>query len=370
MDNQAKTEHLLSIRMRVHPAWYLAAILITGILVTQYSGDYPLRERIFLGLIGSLLFLASMTVVQFLTNLASLLLHIPAKNVTLFVFGGVTQVPEDSTSAGREAIVAVVNLLLNILVAAVFYWLYLGQTGTFNSPIVLLLEWLAFFWYMLALFHIFPAFPLAGGRILAAVIWKATGSYLRSMHIVTPIGWCFAAGLILGGVILLLRSSQLANGLLLLFFGWVLLGAVTLSSRRATLLGALQNTKMKKMAAWEFPSIGPDLKLTELIRDNVLVTGQHFFVVTDQGKLLGVVTTEDIKHISKKLWALTSVSMMMTPGRIVRTVSGEQSGAHALEVMDQFNIDHIPVLENGQVIGVVGRDSLYRFARIRAQLKV
>ncbi|MBI4188663.1 MAG: CBS domain-containing protein [Chloroflexi bacterium] len=370
MDNQPDLGRLLSVRMRVHPTWYLAVILITSILVTQYPGNYALWERVLMGLVASLLFLASMAVVQILTNLVSILARIPVRNATLFIFGGVAQVPEDSTSAGRETVTAIVTLLLNLMVAAAFNWLYLSQSRTSSSPIMLLLQWLTFFWYMLVLFHIVPAFPLAGGRVLAAGVWKVTNSYLRSMRLATTIGWCFGVGLSLGGAALLFLHGQIEDGLMLMFFGWALQGAATFSIRRATLFGALQSTRAKNIMTREFPSIGPDLNLEELVRDYVLMTGQDFFAVTDQGKLLGVVTTQNIKHVPKNRWGKTSVGMIMIPGRTVRTVSGEQSAAHALDEMDQFRIDRLPVLENGEMIGIVVRDNVYRLAEIRAQLKI
>ena len=162
MDSQTVPRLLNSTRIRLHPTWYLAIILITTILVTQYPGNYTFRDRIFLGLAGGLLFLASMTLVQVLTNLAARLIHIPVRNAMLFVFGGVAQVPEDSTSPGRELATAGVNLVLNFGAAVIFNWLFLRRAEADTSVIVLLLQWLAFFWYIVALFHLLPAYPLAG----------------------------------------------------------------------------------------------------------------------------------------------------------------------------------------------------------------
>ena len=172
MDNQSPIRRFLSIRLRFHPTWFLVIILITGVLITGYPENYPLWERISLGLGGSLLFLASMACVQLLANIATMVIHLPVRNTTLFIFGGVVQLPEDVTSTRNEIIAAIVTIILNLLMAVVFNWFYLHIASTSNSPIVLIIQWLALFWYFIAFFHIIPAFPLSGGKILAALIWR------------------------------------------------------------------------------------------------------------------------------------------------------------------------------------------------------
>jgi CBS domain-containing protein len=370
MGNRPIASQLRSIRLHLHASWYLVVIMIAGILVTQFPVNYPLPERILFGLLGGLLFLASLTVIQVLNNLAAILVRIPVRNCTLFAFGGVTPVPEGGTSPGREIVMAVVKFLLNLIMAAIFNWLNLSQSSTNNPQIVLLVQWLAFFWYMLAIVHILPAFPLVGGRILAALVWKATGNYMKSMWLAASIGSYIGICLSLGGIALLVLSGQVVNGLLLIFFGWALQRGAAFSSQRAALLGILQNTTAKNIMTKEFPSIGPGLNLEELIRDYVLVTGRDFFAIADQGKLLGIVTARNIKQVPKNRWGSTLVGTIMTPWRVAGATSGEQPAAHVLEKIDQFGVDHLPIAENGDIIGVVIRDDLYRLARIRVQLKI
>jgi hypothetical protein len=203
MDNQTKLSlsRLHVIRTHLHPTWYLAVVLITVILVTEYPGDYPLLERVAFGLFGSLVFLVSTAIVQILVNIVTLLLHVPVRNTILFVFGGIALVPEDSTHPRLEIIRVLVTFLLNLVVAGIFNWLYLIQP-TGSSPVILQLQWLTFFWYAIALFHILSVYPLAGGRIMAAIIWKATDNYLGSMRLATRMGWLLGIGLILGSLVL------------------------------------------------------------------------------------------------------------------------------------------------------------------------
>jgi predicted transcriptional regulator len=371
MSSQDYLKRLLSIRMRVHPTWVLAIFLITAVLVTQYPGYYPLWERILLGLLGSLLFLAFIIIIGLLTNLAAILAHIRIRNATLFIFGEVIVVPEDGLRPEHEVIIAVVTLLLYLVVAILFNGLYLVQSHISNSPFVLLLQWLAFFWYILTLLHIIPVFPLAGGRLLVAGIWKWKGKYLHVLRFSARIGFGLGICLALAGLVLILRSGgHSANGWLLIFLGWALQGAATFSLRRAALLGILKYTTAGNIMTKDLTVISPDLKLGDVVRDYVLVTGQDYFAVTEAGKLLGTLTVHDIRRIAKKRWDSTTVNMVMKTGKNLRTVSGEETTSHIVEQMDQLKVDRIPVLEGNDIIGVVTRDGIIRIVRTRARLKI
>jgi Zn-dependent protease len=370
LSRRPKLGNLLFIRTRVHSSCYLAILLIAGILVTQFPQDYPVWQRVVVGVAGGSLFLASTIMSQILTNIAGLLVGIPLRNVTLFVFGEVAQVPEDGTRPSWEATMAAVALVLNVIIAGIFNWLFLNQSGMGNILVLDSLQWLAYFWYMLALFHLIPVFPLAGGRMLMAIIWKATGNYLRAVRVATLLGWGFSFVLTIGGFLLLIVSRQIENGLILIFFGWALQQGATQIRRRATLLAALQSIKAKDIIAGEFPAIGPDYNLGQIVRDHIMPSGQDYFAVTEEGRLLGVVAARNMKRVKRARWDSTPVGRFMTPAAAVSTVQGERPAAHILEQMDQFRVDNIPVLEKNELIGIVVREKLMRLARIRAQLRV
>jgi len=123
------------------------------------------------------------------------------------------------------------------------------------------------------------------------------------------------------------------------------------------------------MLSGESPIIAvPQLTIGQLVRNCILVTGQRYFVVAEEGKLLGVVTIHDIKRIPKKRWNSTKVSRAMTPASRLKTASAQQSAASLLELMDELGIKRMPVLEKDEVIGVISRDSLNRLKKTRVEL--
>ena len=315
------------------------------------------------------MFLASMFLVQLIKNAVSFLFHIPTRNVVLFVFGDSILVPENETSPRFEAMRAVITISLTLLTAAALQWIYTYWSSSSESWVVLILQWMAFFWYMLAILHLVPAFPLANGRLLSSIAWKVTGKYLRAVLMATRVGWLFGSCLLLWGLYLLFFPGQTTSGLLLIFFGWFMQGAASLSSRRAVLLDSLKYARAKDVMRNDYATISPSVLVGELT-GMMRIRGEDYFPVVEEGRLIGVVTAPNIKRLPRKLWEATPVRSIMTPTANIKTSSAEATAPHILEQMDQYDIEDIPVLENGRLVGIAVRNNLERLAAIRALLKI
>jgi len=360
----------LGVRIRLHFTWYLAFVLIAAVVVTQFPEAYPLWQRIALGIAASLLFFVSVGIREFVLSYLAISRGAPLKRVTLFVFGGVAQITKESTRPILELLLAVAGLLSNLIIAAIFYGVYIVLVSTGSIMVAGLIQWLAFIYFMLALFHFIPAFPLDGGRLLRAVLWRATGDYDRVTRNATWTGWGVGLLFIVGGILILVFTRQWFVGILLAPMGWVLLLAAAQSRRQLVVREALQDIKAQDVMARECPLITPQLSLGQLVRDCILVTGQRYFVVVDEAKLQGVVTMRDIKSIPKGRWNSTRVDEIMTPASKLKIAHPQQSAAGLLEQMDEFGISQMPVLEEDKVIGIVGRDSLIRLVKTRAALGI
>lgn len=231
------TPHLrqiFGVHVRLHYTWFVAVILISAAVVTQFSTAYPLWQRIMLGIAASFLFLVAITIRESVISFIATRKGITVKRVTLFVFGGVPQIDQEAISPALELLLAVVGLLFNLIVAGIFYVVYLVLARTGNIIVDVLVQWLAFIYFMLALFHFIPGFPLDGGRVLRALLWKATGNYERVTNIAAWIGWGFGLLFTIGGImILVITTQEWFIGVLLMFPGLVLQNAATHSRRQA-----------------------------------------------------------------------------------------------------------------------------------------
>jgi len=361
---------ILKVRVRVHYTWLVALALITAIVVTQFPEVFALWRRIVFGLVtGSLLF-AAVSLRQLAIVALAISRGVSVRRLTLFVFGGVFQSPPEFTRPVLERLIAVAGLATNLLMAGLFYGIYIGFVVAGSEVAAALTQWLGFIYFLLALFHFVPAFPLDGGRLLAAYLWTATGSYFRAIRITSWTGWAIGLIFVGGGILLLVLGQQWFIGLVMTFMGWGLASATGMSRRQVQFYESLQGVTARDIMSQESHFISPQVSLNELVHTIILVTGQRYFVVTDGAQWQGVLTLRRLKAVPRKKWDSTPIGEVMTPASQVRPVRVEQSAVSLLEQMDDSGIDEAPVMEADRVVGIISRDSLRQLARTRRELKI
>lgn len=232
MKNTLNLGQLFRMRIRLHYTWFMAIILITAAVVTQFTEAYPLWQRIILGVGASLLYFMAITLRELILSLIAANKGIPARTITLFISGGVPQLPKEASSPAIELLLAIAGLSTNLLIAGLFYVVYLILVYTDSILVDVLVQWLAFIYLNLALLHFIPAFPLDGGRILRALLWKTTGNYERVTRITCWIGWGAGLSLTIIGIVITITTQQWFVGILLAFPGLVLQNAATHSRRQ------------------------------------------------------------------------------------------------------------------------------------------
>jgi CBS domain-containing protein len=360
---------VLGVRLRLHPSWAVAFLLIIAMVVTQFPEDYPIWQRLVLGIAASLLFFIAVGFREVVLSFLAIHRGIPLQRVTLFAIGGLPQIAKGDTQPLLELLVATAGLLLNLVIAGILYAVHSALVNTTNVLLDGIVLWTAYLYFLLTLFHFIPVYPLDGGRLLRTLLWKLTGNYDRATNLASWAGQGAGLVLIALGILLMVLSHQWFNGLMLVFVGWVLHLAAIQSRRQTALREALQHIAARDMLSGESPIMAtPQLTIGQLVRNCVLVTGQRYFVVAEEGKLLGVVTISDIKHVAKKRWNRTKISKAMTPAQQLKVASARQSAASVLELMDELGIKRMPVLEDDKVIGVISRDNLNRLKKTRVEL--
>jgi len=233
MTSSGNLQHVSSIRLRVHYTWILAVVLITLGIVTQFSTTYELWQRIVVGGVGAILFFAVVAVREFVIALVSTRKGVRIRSITLFAFGGLHQVDSTTTVPALELLQAVVGLLFNLIAAGAFVGAYFLLQGNGGILVDVLMQWLAFIWFTLALLHIVPAFPLDTGRAVRALLWRLTNGYERATRISSWIGWGAGFLMAAGGIAMLVVAQEWFAGVLLLAVGLILQNAATHARRLA-----------------------------------------------------------------------------------------------------------------------------------------
>ncbi len=361
---------LWGIEIRLDYTWFVIFLLVTWTLaVTYFPRGYPgWTPGLYWGLalVTSLLFFGSVLAHELAHSLVARRRGLPVQEIRLFIFGGVSQIAEEPRSARDEFYLTVVGPLTSLFLGLAFGALWWSTRG-WNHPIAALAEWLATINIALAAFNLIPGFPLDGGRVLRSLIWATSKNLRRATHIASAIGRGVAFLLIVGGLLMIFRGS-LFDGVWLAFIGWFLESAAAQSWHRFTLRELLRGHKVSEVLSHDWPHVSRELPLDDLVEKHILTSLRRFLPVVADGRLVGIVTLHDLRKAPRTEWPKTQVESVMTSSEKVHWVKPEEEIWAALQMMVQNDVHQLPVLAEGQFVGVVARDSVLNFIQTRAEL--
>jgi Zn-dependent protease/CBS domain-containing protein len=361
---------VLGIPLRLHYTWFVIFALVTLSLVLNplIEPPYPpLGQRIILGVLTSLLFFASIVAHELAHSIFAIRNNIPVKDITLFVFGGVSQITKEATHPRAELSMALVGPLTSLALAGIFYGLHLILASANQFLVAGSMWWLAWINVLLAVFNLIPGFPLDGGRVFRALVWHRTRDYRRATRIATTVGRAIAYAFIAGGIVLILVRQSWFDGIWLVLIGWFLNDAARASYQQVLLRDALIGITARQLTDYASPLIPPHMNLAELVEQYVLPTGRSCFLISWGAELEGMVTLQQIKRVPRTRWATTTAQDIMTPANKLKIAQADQDLSAVLQEMNGENATHIPVIEAGKVIGIINREDIARFLRARAE---
>ncbi len=361
MANHIRLGHIWSIPIGVHTSWFLIFGLVTWSLASGYfPQEYPdLAPSVYwlLGLMTSLLFFASVLLHELAHAFVALRNGIPVEGITLFIFGGAASIGKEPSSPGVEFRVAIAGPLASLALAIGFEALFLldQQIPILAAPSV----WLARINLMLALFNLIPGFPLDGGRILRAAVWRQTGSFYRATQAASTAGQVVALGFNVVG--------NFFDGLWLIFIGWFLQNAIAANLEQTNVQHLLRDTVVSQIMTPHIRRVDHLLPLNRLVEQQVVGEGQTFFVVQLDGQMAGVLTLDAINAIPQRQWPFKTVGQVMQSEEKLSTLSPRTKLLDALEEMDKAALTHMLVRDNDKVIGVLAQNEILQLVRVRAQ---
>jgi Zn-dependent protease/CBS domain-containing protein len=358
------------VEIRIHYTWLFAFVLIAWSLAQGYfptaspgqsTGTYWL-----LGIVSSLLLFASVLIHELGHSLVAISRGLHVQSITLFIFGGVSSITSEASTAGAEFVIAVVGPVTSFVLAGLF-WI-LAQLLPASSPAAVLTNYLAFTNLLLGAFNIVPGFPLDGGRVLRAVLWGTTGSISRATQVASYVGQVFAFGLIAWGVLRLL-GGDVFGGLWTAFIGWFLNSGAEASRQQQTVHAVLDRVPVTSVMDASPAVASPTLSVQDFVLEHTLRRGHRALAVVESGRLLGIVSITDAKHLAHDAWAKTPVSEIMTRMPL-KTLSPDADLNAALELMVTSGVHQVPIVRDDTLLGMVSRADIMRYMQLGAELNL
>ncbi len=366
--NSIKLGKLMGIEIGFDYSWLLILALVTWALAEDYmaaNAGWSTALRWGLAIITSLLFFASVLAHELAHSVVSNAEGVPVSRITLYFFGGASQMTEEPHRARDEFWIALVGPLTNLGLGLVFgvIW-YLTQTA--SPPLSAMTAWLAAMNVMLAVVNLLPGFPLDGGRVLQSIVWGITKSYRRATQVAAGAGVVIAWFMVMAGVWLVLGGDW-ADGLWIAFFGWMMQTAAMQQGRVTALQDLLKGHTLREVPLSTCPHVLKQLSLDVFAENVVRPGGPRCFAVMEGDKFLGLLTTHRLDQVPKNKWPTTRISDVMIPPDQLQVGRPDQELSQVLESMTRADINQLPVLEDGRLLGVVTRADIIAFLQRLAQ---
>jgi len=330
----------------------LFAIPIDSTLVTAGFIPYLVGAVVALGLFAGVL------VHELAHSLVARRKGIKINSITLMIFGGIASMEEGTPDPRAELPMALVGPLMSLLVglvsvAIMFVVPELGFSSKDAGVLIFIFGYLGLLNIILFAFNLLPAFPMDGGRVLRAWLAKRMPLH-RATKIAADVGKGFA---IVFGIIGLVFFSPF----LILIALFVYIGA---SSESAAVKYSylLQDVTVGNMMSTPVTTVTPTIPVSQVI--SMMYASKHLgFPVVERGTLIGMITLADVNRMSSIDREAMQVRDIMTRDPIV--LPPEAPVIDALRIMSARNIGRIPVVKDGQILGIVTRTDILKITELR-----
>jgi Zn-dependent protease len=362
---------LFGIPLRVHLSWLIVFGLISWSLAAGYFPaqlpDLPVWSYWVKAVVAAAMFFVSIILHELGHSLVARHHGIGIASITLFVFGGVSQMKEEPRQARQELQIAIVGPVVSLVLAVVFGILSrLAAAGGEPTGLAVVLTYLALVNLLVAVFNMLPAFPLDGGRVLRAILWSRSGDLMRATTTAARVGRVLALGLIGFGVLRLLGGNF--GGVWLMLIGWFIMQAGSAGLAQASLRQALGGLRVRDVMTTEITTVPADATVHDLIEDYFIRYTYGGYPVVSNGRVVGLVTLHELRNTPPETRTATGVERVMVPLAPRLVVDPGTPVIDALNRMTTSGAGRLVVLDQDRLVGLITANGILHLTQIRSAL--
>lgn len=373
MNGNLRVGSLFGIPFYINFSWFLILALITWDYGQELSSAFPAIGSIalFWGFVAAILLFVSVLAHELGHSWVALRQGIPVNSITLFIFGGLASLGEESKTPAEAFWVAVAGPIVSLVLFVVLTAVQL--TVPLAGPLAAVVGLVATINLMLALFNLLPGLPLDGGNVLKAIVWKITGKQYRG------VAFASRAGQVLGwigislGLLSLFELSPIGN-IWTILIGYFLLQNAGRYAQAASIQEQLSGLTAADAVVPNSPIVPANLLLREFANQYIIgnpVSWQKYFVVDEEGRWIGEIPVDALKTIPTNDWWNVTVRELMEPKREIEMVSYNQPLLDVVNLLEQKKLPELVVLqENGSLLGLLEKTSVIQLMQNRSEAKV
>ena len=354
---------VFGIPIRLDLSFFLIFGLIVFWLPNQLPEGLPALEKWSYAVAGGIVFFLSLLLHELAHSVTARRYGMEVSSITLFLFGGVSLIKEDAQRPGQEFLIAIVGPLTSLLLGGLFIALWL-LLRPFDAAFVDLLGWLGFINVALAVFNMLPGYPLDGGRVLRALLWRASGSQYRATRWAGRCGQLLGAAMIVFGVAAVFVSIGPLGGsfgsVWLAVIGFLLVSQASQGVKTAELerdLAALRVGQVM-LAPPQVQTVEADLPVRVLVPHREQLDHRTAFIVNEHDVAIGIAPAAAILMLDEAHYQSARMRGVMTAADAVQPISPHSNAGEALRRLQRDQTFLLPVVEGGRLLGVVGLDQI------------
>jgi len=331
-------------------------IPVAGLPVGFGNMHVSLAVKLVLGLVVAVLFIASVLLHELAHSWLAVSMGYKVAGITIFIFGGVSQMEEMPKDPKQELKVAFVGPATSLALGVAFLggFLAMGSAppGTAFEAISISLGTLAFYNLVLGVFNLVPAFPTDGGRVLRAGLAMRM-SMREATRIAAGVGKAMAIGMAVLGLLTF-------NLWFILIAAFIYMGGS--QEEQGTLVSlALEHHHVSEVMLPNVDTVPPTMTLAELYAF-MWAHRQLGYPVIDGGNLVGLVTFDHLRGIGQDQLPTVRVGDVMQ--RQVLTAAPLDDAMEAFKRLVRGPGDMLVVMDAGRVVGTVTQADFMRAVKL------
>ncbi|MEX2031632.1 MAG: site-2 protease family protein, partial [Dehalococcoidia bacterium] len=345
-------------------SWALIFTLLTWSIATgfvnQFEGWTEAQAWI-AGAAAALAFFLSVLLHEFSHAVVAQHYGLPVPSITLFIFGGVSNIAGEMKSARQEFMIAAAGPGMSFFLAMVL----MGSAVVIGGDIGTILFYLGFVNGILGVFNLLPGFPLDGGRVFRSIIWARTQDYAKATRVASNVGIGIAWVLITLGIVTAITIS--ISGLWYVLIGMFLKQAAEATKNQLIVERALASVRARTLMRAAPEPLAESSSLQHVVDQRILANGRPCVLLEHDGRVTGLLTATDLAKVPREEWPTTSARTAMVAAEQVATVEPGTLVTEAVRTMAERDIHQMPVIEDGQLVGLLTRGDILNYIQRRMQ---
>lgn len=363
---------VLGIQVSIDYTWFIVFVLFAWSLAYGY---FPFRNPglgtgtyLFMGTLSAVLLFVCVLIHELSHSYTANRLGLDIKEITLFIFGGVAQLTKEPEDAKTELKIAIAGPAASLVLAAAF-WVAARAVDGLVSPLVdSILGYLALINLVLLVFNMIPGFPLDGGRVFRAIWWLRTGDLNRATQVASTIGKGFALFLIVTGFMQIFVGN-FTGGLWSVLIGVFVQQAAESGYQQVLIRSALEGLKVKDIMSRPVVTVEEGATVTDAVENYFFKYHFASFPVRSNGHVAGLLTLNNVRALEREKWPMTRVAEVMQRLAPEEVLSPETSALDALSRMLGNNAGRFPVVDGGELVGIISRRDIVKMLEFKSELK-